>query len=286
MKTEYEFYHGTSYRVAHTLLYLLLFFFCTTTGGLQAQEEPVYNYRPAIDLPITGVGSGLVGLSFYLRSKEGPLNLDFLNNLNKDNINFIDRPAAGNIAGSGIDKLSDIVMLAPLSFTFLNFADQRARKDFATISLLYLEAFAISGSFYSLTSTFTNRKRPFAFNDELSTDKRTSSDVENAFFSGHVTVSATASFFAAKLFNDYHPHSKWRYPVWGVAAAVPMVTAYTRYALGKHFPTDVLTGYLVGAGSSILVLELHKNDDAILRNANISPMWSPNARGVHFSMRF
>ena len=45
------------------------------------------------------------------------------------------------------------------------------------------------------------------------------------------------------------------------AAVVPAITAYLRVKGGKHFYTDVITGYLVGAAVGLIVPELHKTDN-------------------------
>ena len=64
---------------------------------------------------------------------------------------------------------------------------------------------------------------------------------------------ATFSFFTAKVFSDTNPNSKLRPWVWSSAALLPAVTGYLRVKGGKHFPTDVIVGYAVGAAIGILV---------------------------------
>ena len=39
---------------------------------------------------------------------------------------------------------------------------------------------------------------------------------------------------------------------------LPAVTGYLRFKAGKHFPTDIIVGYGVGATIGYLVPELHK----------------------------
>ena len=89
--------------------------------------------------------------------------------------------------------------------------------------------------------------------------------VQNLFFSGHTSSSAYFSFFTAKVFADTHPNSKWKPVVWGSAIALPAMTGYLRYKAGKHFPTDVIVGYGVGAAFGILIPELYKNKNFNLK---------------------
>jgi len=54
------------------------------------------------------------------------------------------------------------------------------------------------------------------------------------------------------------PDSKWKPVVWGAAITIPAVMGYFRVAAGKHFPTDVMAGYLVGGAVGFLVPHLHR----------------------------
>ena len=74
----------------------------------------------------------------------------------------------------------------------------------------------------------------------------------------HTSLSAAGSFFAARVFSDYYPDSKWKPVVWGAAVAIPAVTGYLRVRGGRHFPTDVIAGYAVGALAGWGVPALHK----------------------------
>jgi hypothetical protein len=47
------------------------------------------------------------------------------------------------------------------------------------------------------------------------------SDARKSFFSGHASMTACNTFFAAKIWSDMHPNSKLKPWVWTAAAAVP-----------------------------------------------------------------
>ena len=39
---------------------------------------------------------------------------------------------------------------------------------------------------------------------------------------------------------------------------IPAITGYLRVKAGKHYPTDTIAGYLLGATAGILIPQLHK----------------------------
>ena len=147
-------------------------------------------------------------------------------------------------------------------------ADKHIRGDIGKIGLLYMEAMAITGTLYSSATILVDRYRPFAYNPEASMDARRRGGVKNSFFAGHAALVGTSTFFAAKVFSDYHPDSKLRYVFWGVAIAATGTTGYLRHRGGWHFPSDVLIGTAVGTLSGILVPHFHKTK--IFKNQNLT----------------
>lgn len=83
-------------------------------------------------------------------------------------------------------------------------------------------------------------------------------DIEDSFFSGDASSTAFGLVFFAKVFNDYYPDSKWRPVVWGLSLSGVAAGSYFRVKSGKHFPTDVIVGSIVGGGIGYLIPHLHK----------------------------
>jgi len=82
-----------------------------------------------------------------------------------------------------------------------------------------------------------------------------------------VALVGTTTFFAAKVFSDYHPNSKLRPYLWTAAALATGTTGYLRYRSGRHFPSDILVGAAVGTLSGILVPQFHKVK--FIKNENV-----------------
>ena len=108
-------------------------------------------------------------------------------------------------------------------------------------------------------AAWVDRVRPFVYNDGEPITKKTETGTKNSFYSGHTATSACATFFMAKVYTDHHPELGGRkYLYYGLAVVPPAITGYLRYRAAKHFPTDIITGGVMGAVTGILVPQLHK----------------------------
>jgi len=156
------------------------------------------------------------------------------------------------------DKASDIFWASTYIPPFFFLSHQKSRKDFGKIAMLYSEVFFITTGITLIIKSTVKRTRPFAYNPNVPLDKKLTTSARTAFLSGHTSISAANSFFAAKVFSDYFPESKWKPVVWTTAAVLPAITGYLRVKAGKHYPTDTIAGYLLGATAGILIPQLHK----------------------------
>jgi membrane-associated phospholipid phosphatase len=68
--------------------------------------------------------------------------------------------------------------------------------------------------------------------------------------------------------------------VWAFAAAVPATVGYYRLKAGKHFLSDNILGYAMGAAAGILVPQLHKKTNN--SGLSISPTLIPTLEGSAF----
>lgn len=143
-----------------------------------------------------------------------------------------------------------------------------------------VETFLISNALTNILKRSTVRFRPLTYNENLSVE-RTVGGSRYSFPSGHVSATASFSFYTAKVFSDLYPHSKWKNWVWPGAISLPAVTGYLRYEAGKHFPTDILAGYAVGATIGYLVPHFHKNKG---KDSNLNLVPTSNGLGLELSI--
>ena len=256
------------------------------TGNLVAQVDSapskVYNVKLKYELPISIACIGLSTLGFRNLDKVSKMSVADVERLNPDNVNSFDRSLTrldpANFANA--QKKSDLFLNISL-FTPAIFAhDKKIRKDWLDLISLYLVSHAVDNALYFIGTYSVRRPRPLTYNTRVPIEERTGEGKSNSFFSGHTSFSATATFFAAKIYTDYHHITGWRRLLFYTAAAVPpALVGYYRTQAGKHFRTDVLMGLVAGASSGILVPELHKFKKKH-DNLSFAPFYTPGSAGV------
>lgn len=255
--------------------------------GVHNEENP-YNHSFKSEVPfiITSAASLTFGIVMHSTNDMQPFTNDELETLNRNDINAFDRPASYNW-NTNAQKASDIlrttVIILPIAFL----ANHHTRTDFGSLIIMGLEVSAIAYGITTGVKNAVNRTRPLVYNEDVPIDDRTASNSRMSYFSGHTSFTAAFSFYIAKVIHDYHPNLKNGYKIalWSFAAAIPAMTGYLRVEAGRHFATDVITGYAVGAAIGWLVPELHKKKK-LNEGLSLSPSFSYGSRGIYLSYRF
>jgi membrane-associated phospholipid phosphatase len=231
------------------------------TAKSAAKREQVYKLNPAVDIPLTLVTAGWSLYAFpKIYDKPGIPEATILN-LNRENINGFDRWAA-DVWHKDAEKTSDLFFYASMPLPLLLFIDNDIRKDALKIAFLYFETMSVTGLFYTGSAYLWDRYRPLTYYpdfNKLPMHERTSGNERNSFLGGHPALVATSTFFMATVYSDYHPDSKFKYALYGMAIVATGSTAYLRHRAGKHFPSDLIVGTTIGTLNGILVPRLHKN---------------------------
>lgn len=248
------------------------------------EKEPVYKLKPKVDIPLTAVAAGFTIYGFSkIYSKDASSQQQILR-LRKDDINGFDRWAAG-LHSEKAANASDLFFYGAMPLPLLLLADKDIRSDGFKITFLYLQAMSLTGVLYTGVPSLIDRYRPLTYSNEVPLDERMSGNNRNSFFAGHVALVGTSTFFAAKVFSDYHPDSKLRHIFWGAAAVATGATGYLRHRGGKHFPSDIVVGTGVGILSGILVPHFHKKP--LFKNQNLTLMpFSGQSHGLAAVYRF
>lgn len=254
-----------------TILTTLVLLIAITTFAQDSKKEKkkVYKIHYAIEIPAT------VGLftfnywGFTQLKKKDRITQSQVDGLDKYNVWAFDRIALNQKPGQRFQarKISDWGLNIALFAPVLLYLDKDIRQSWFDIAVLYLETQSINSNLYTWGGPmFTDRIRPLAYYDQITYKEKMERGTTDSFFSGHVSWTAGASFFMAKVYTDYHPElgaKKWL--VYLAALVPPMFVGYHRIRGLKHFPTDVMMGTAVGAAVGVLNPHLHKVKNGLNR---------------------
>jgi membrane-associated phospholipid phosphatase len=271
-------------------------FLLTTLFTYSQKSDSPYEWKWVRDGIWTGAGIGAsaYGLSL-IRNKDDLTPEEFSKyqgeSLQKeiDKLNFLDKWAAGNHSKSA-NNISDIPFALSFAAPFAFLFDDEINDHTGQYVGMYIESLATTAGIYTITAGLVNRSRPYVYDDSgvTSDERRSKNNGQRSFYSGHVAATATATFFAAKVYSDYNPDANGKVFIWAGAAALPAAVGVFRMEAGQHFLTDVLLGYALGATTGILVPELHKkkNDNIELYPSSGTAFNGDRYRGMALSYRF
>lgn len=262
------------------------YIFCLVFSLLSLQivnaQNPTspYEWKWKQDGIWTGAALAGSGLGFYFIVNKDAITENDLQRVvdGKNDINFIDRWAVGKSSETA-SKISDIPFYLSFAAPFVLFFDDEVNDNGGQVFGLFLESMATTGALYSITAGLVNKSRPYVYDENTSLNRRLNASGQRSFFSGHTAVTATATFFVAKVYQDFNPNSPGIPYVWAGAITLPAIVGALRIEAGQHFLTDVLLGYAVGAGIGYFVPELHKKNN---KSLSLLPVNSVDFRGDNY----
>ncbi|MCX6150311.1 MAG: phosphatase PAP2 family protein [Ignavibacteriales bacterium] len=222
-------------------------------------------------------------IGIHLVTSKSGISIAELQNLNRNDISPIDRWALNfdPTKRDYYERLSSQLAVIGVLLPVLTVLDHNIRRDWLDVLLIYLETQAITNNLYLLSPigpTFQNRFRPVVYYDAVPNEERSRPFNRSSLYSGHTASIAETSFLTAKVYCDYHPELGWnKYLVYVAAAIPPLLMAYFRLKALRHFTTDVMTGFGVGALCGILIPELHRIQD---KNFSVGFYSSSEATGL------
>lgn len=261
------------------IIVIFLLVLTTFVGRAQLLSSP-FQLKAGKEALITGATLPLITTSFILNHKIKPLTDDEIGLLDAAKISRLDRVATGCF-NPKTAKRSDLVMMSTTGLAFTSsfiiptlysFSDNYGTQT-GTLAMIWLETNLVNYSITELTKTLVKRKRPFLYNKNCDADWKSHKDACKSFFSGHTSFTAANSFFIASTITSYQKGNTWNPVIWGIASLPPLLIAWQRVKAGKHFPSDVIIGYLVGAASGILIPKIHErspNSAPVQKNGNIT----------------
>lgn len=247
----------------------------------------------------TILGTSLVlGVGDLIIRDIDPLTQADLLLLNADEVNRFDRRAIDNYSEAASLRSDIGWYLAIGAGAGMSIGAPVARqqgdglwKEIGTVGLLWAEQNILTGLGTDIVKSLVLRPRPFTYGDLAPLEEKLDPDARKSFFSGHTSLTTCNAWFAAKVYSDYFPQSKWKPLVWGLAVTVPAWVGLERVLAGKHYPSDVLTGYAFGAAVGYLIPAIHRNGGMFHRhqagmNFQLYPVASFSSNGLGLNISF
>ena len=246
---------------------LPIYLFLVTLFPLLAASQP-YELEWRREAGIGGAGLLLLAADLGLSSALSPLDEPAISALKTEEVWGPDRISTRHFSLAA-DTRSHIALAGGLVVAgasgWLALGKKPVPGEGTVLGLIWMETNLLATGGTLAIKDAIRRVRPFVHNPEAPFHLKLEKDARRSFFSGHTSLVAANSFFAAKVFSDYFPESRWKPFVWGLAAALPAWTGVERVLAGKHFPSDVLAGYGFGALCGWLVPHLHKKEEVRLQ---------------------
>lgn len=229
------------------------FFYLAST--LQAQT-PGYQLKTGLDIGMALGSTTTFATGIYFQHKAKPLPEATILLLDRKDVNRFDRIATYQWHPTAAKVSDGVAVGSVLMYSYFYF-NKSTRSDFFQISTVGFQSVLLSQALANAVKP-VGRYRPYLYNPDAPMEKKLKTDARMSFFSAHTATVSSACFSFAYAHQLYMPNSKANPYIWSAAVLVPAVQGYLRVKAGKHYPSDVITGYLVGLGSSFLMHQLHK----------------------------
>lgn len=207
---------------------------------------------------IIGAGAAVGITALIIMSNNEKLTDDGINSLNPEDISRFDRIAIGPYQQ---DVLGDAIVYSSFLMPLTFLANDDAKEDFGTLSLMYGEVVLLNAGINGLVKGLATRNRPFVYDENSPTEEIYKVGARHSFYSGHTSFAASNFFFTARVFSEYLTDNSAKVFIWSAAALIPAVTGFSRVITHNHFPTDAIVGYIVGAAIGYLIPEIHKYEN-------------------------
>ncbi len=232
----------------------------TVASPAVAQSTDPYELHTRKELILPGAGACLLLTGFAVHRGQEPLSPADIEALDAADINALDRPATRQWspdAGTASDILAWSLLAAPAILA----ANELESGHAATLAVMYVQTLLMNNGTIQLLKVTTNRTRPLAYNDDpaVPEEEKLKISTRRSFPSGHTANAFAAAVFLGTTYSKLHPDSRARTWVWVGSLTAAGTVEYLRYRAGRHFPTDLIAGALIGSSIGYLLPKLHEN---------------------------
>ena len=240
---------------------------------VQQPDSSVYKVSGRIDAPVT-LGASLTVLAAYIY---GDRWIHPRCPCDPSGVNRFDRPAIGNtsaVARHLSDGTAAVAIIAPFLVDAL---DVGAGKAFNEDAVVFVETLAINSALVTAAKYSVQRPLPRTYAGDPTLINRP--EGYRSFYSGHTSTTFAALSALSMTLRLRHGEKTWP---WIVTGVVGTSVAIERVADGRHFPSDVIVGAVMGTATGIAVPLLHSRR----RSGRLSAMPQGGGMAIGWSIKF
>ena len=175
-----------------------------------------------------------------------------------------DRPFAGRYSewATVVSRYSAAFGVAPLALAGYSWYKGDADgHDFGAFTLMFAEAIALQNALNQIVRSSQLWPRPFIYAKSgkgAEKAKEARGEAYGSFYSGHASAAFTVAVFTGEWFSEIYPNSEYKSLVWASSFTLAAGVGILRVVAGKHYPSDVIIGALMGTGVGFGILKLHE----------------------------
>ena len=265
----------------------ILLLICLVASGYRSQgQEPVYRLNNVYD-PVVIASSTAAGfVALHISRDKEPPGVAAIQSLSQGDVWKPDRWVFDQSVSfrTQAATLSDIGAGITFAAPALLLISKDMRKEWIELIVLYTESQLAGFNLMQWSKALSNRYRPVTYFEELPMEEKDLTDNLNSFYSGHTTITSTASFFMAKVICDFHPGlGRKKYLIYAAAVIPPALVGAMRIRALKHFPTDMVAGIATGALAGVLIPHFHKKRE--ITHTSFYPVFG-NYQGLAVKVTF
>jgi membrane-associated phospholipid phosphatase len=219
-----------------------------------APSGPAYRLEAVYDLPAYGIG--IAYTSGRLVRTQKPQCSQAGEPCDKSDLNALDRLTAGwwHPTWATVSDVAVYTMMGlSAGYLFIDENPTYALNDLVVVA----ESALLSTATATVMTTAVARPRPYVYGSDAPLDTRNSVDATMSFISSHTAIAFGLSTSVWMTYRRLHPKSSAHWALLLIGDAAAAFVGYARVAAGRHFPTDVVTGALVGSSVGALVPAMH-----------------------------
>jgi membrane-associated phospholipid phosphatase len=232
--------------------------------GLRLKEGQHFRIDPVLDGVLILGGAGFTFLLAEILSTGEiqpvpPGSPDKLLSIDRVAVTQTIDPHAATISSIGLGVAIGYAVLDPILSGLRD-----GRNALLVDAILYAESIVLTEAFTEATKIAVRRPRPIDYvrcGPGAPPAECNITDLQLSFFSAHAAVTSAIGATATYLAFMRAPGSARAWYTLAGAVALTTLVSVERVRSGQHFPTDVITGAMAGAGIGVLVPHLHRHSD-------------------------